>query len=222
MRPNPERLAWRILVAAFAVFISLCSVAVYTGQWFVFQSTVALTVNLTVARGTVSVLQPTLGEPIAVSDRRDDLDIGVMVQTDPQTQATLTFVDPRTDTPVASIVIFRDSQVHLVSATAPRFGLNRKPYQIQIESTSGRMEFLLLDTGTRSAHLETITPHMFARMQEQGRYLMEISSRDSSITAEAGEALVVQRESGRNVVLLQGQQTTLTSDYRYTISCRGG
>jgi len=212
MHSNPERLAWNILMAAFAVFLVLCGIAAYLAQWLVFQSTVDLDINLTVARGTVSVLQPATGEPIAVSDRKSDLEAGVIIQTDPQTQATLTFVDPRTNVPVASMIIFRDSQVHLISAVAPRFGLNRRPYQVQVESGSGRMEFLLLDTGTHSTHLEAISTQMFARMQEEGRYIIDITPRDSHIAAETGEALVVERRTGNNVILVQGEQATLSDD----------
>ncbi len=209
MHHNPEQLAWRILLASFATFLALCGTIVYAAQWFVFQSTVDLDIRLTVARGTASVILPDTGQPIAVNDLQRDLEPGAIIQTDPNTQAVLTFSDPRNDQPIASVVIFRDSHLLIRAARAPRYGLNQSPYLVQIQSEVGRAELLVLDPPNRSTHLEIVTPHTFARIATQGQCLVNVSPRNTDITSLEGEAWVVESSSGRHVTLRQGNRTII-------------
>ncbi|NLH09173.1 MAG: hypothetical protein GX484_16385, partial [Chloroflexi bacterium] len=70
MRENPERVAWRVLLSAFAVFLLLCGTTIYVVQWYLFDSEINIGVDLMAARGTISMMLPNSEEPIAVSDRR--------------------------------------------------------------------------------------------------------------------------------------------------------
>ncbi len=212
MQANPETLAWRILLGAFSVFLLLCGSTIYAAQWFIFQSTVDMPVEMTVARGTAQITLPNTGEPIAVADRRDDLVPGATVRTDPNTQAVLTFLDQRTERPIASIVVFRDTQLTLTTARAPRFGLNKAPYQVQAQVSTGRVEVLVLDAGSRRAHIEVLTPHTFSRMEEQGEYLVDVSTRLTRVTTRTGGALVVEHTSGRHVNLDRDEQVTVHAE----------
>lgn len=209
MRTNPERLAWRILLTAFAVFLLLCGSVLYLIQWYIFQSTVDLALDLTVSRGTVRIKLPNTEEPIAVTDRRDDLERDAVILTDPTSQAVLTFSDPRSGEPIASLVIFRDSELSLIQAQAPRFGLNNNPYAIQVSSPSGRYEVLILETARRPINFELLSAQAFTRMTEHGHYIIDANGQKTTVTVREGQALVIERNTGQPVDLASQQRAVV-------------
>jgi hypothetical protein len=211
MRSNPERLAWRILITSFSIFLLSCITAAYLTQWYVFQSTVPMAIEVRVARGTASVTLPDTTQPFAVTSVISDLEPGVVIKTDPNSQAVITFSDPRTNERIASIVVFRASGVTISATTAPRFALNQAPYQIRITNASGRLDLLLLDTGTRNAILDVNTKQMQTRTNIVGRYLIDASEEQTEFTTRLGAAQVIDPVTGREIEVETGERTTFGS-----------
>lgn len=212
MRKHPERLAWRILLVSFTTFLLLCGSTAYLVYWFIFRSTVDMTLDLAAARGTVIVNHPNIEEAIAVAKDRSDLESGSVIQTDSTSQAVLTFIDPASGQPVASLVLMRDSEITLTLAKAPRFGLNQRPYRIQLASTAGSSEVLILQNGERSIEFEIVSPQAFTRMTEEGQYIIDISDQNTRITTIEGQALIIERGSGKNVELENDDQVVIARD----------
>jgi hypothetical protein len=200
MRENPERLAWNVLLAAFLVFLLLCGGAAYLIQWYAFESTLALQADITVGRGTVRITSPNSEEPIAVTDQRSELDEGLEIRTD-TSQAVLSFSDPRTATPLASVVLLHDSQIELVRAAAPRFGVNRNPYHVDLRSFAGRSEILILDTRQHEINFVVRSPHAITTLTEPGQYAIEVTNDVTRVSVDEGQALVTDPTGGRSRIL---------------------
>lgn len=211
MESHAERRAWRILMSFFIVFLLLCSSGVWLVQWFIFQSMVSLETDMKVARGTVRIILPNTQEAIAVTDQRPDLQIGAMIQTDEKSQAILTFVDPSTEQPVASLVIFPDSNVILTQAKSPRFGLNNTPYQIKITNSLGRSEVSILQNIPRTTHFEVIAPQVVSTMSQQGLYTIETTDQRTWVTVRSGQASVVDRNTGKLATLSNNNRIMVDS-----------
>src|SRR5688572_31511732 len=99
MHPKPEQTAWRILLSAFVIFLLLCSSAFYLAQWFVFQSTVPMTVEVHASRGTAGV-SPQNVEEAEYIDRYKLLnrnDLPITLRTDSTSQVVVSFTDPQTN-----------------------------------------------------------------------------------------------------------------------------
>lgn len=222
MRTNPEQLAWRILLASFLVFLLLCGSTLYVIDWFIFRSTIELDVSLTVARGTVGIVLPNTGEPIAVTDRRGGITANTVIQTDPTSQATLTFSDPRTGEPVASLTLFRDSKLTISQARAPRFGLNQRPHRIVIENLSGRGELLTLSASGRQAECHLLTPQAHIIVSESGQYLFDSTAQGVRIVALSGQALFTSRATGQSTTLSDNQCVSIDSATGSTTPCSIG
>jgi hypothetical protein len=221
MRTNPERLAWRILLVSFLVFLLLCGSTLYVIDWFIFRSTIGLDINLTVARGTVSIVLPNTGEPIAVTDRRDDITANTVIQTDPTSQATLTFSDPRTGEPVASLALFRDSRLTISQARAPRFGLNQRPYRIVIENLSGRSEWLIFSLG-RPVECRILTPQTHVTISESGQYLFDSAGQAMRIITQSGQAFITDRLTSQSTTLSDNQCISVESTTGSMTPCSAG
>lgn len=196
MPDNPERLAWRVLLAAFLVFLLLCGGTIYLIQWYVFESTLGLETDITVGRGTVRITTPNVEEPIAVTDRRSEIEAGSEIRTD-TSQAVLTFSDPQDATPLASVVLLHDSQIELVRTSAPRFGVNRNPYQVELRSFSGRSEILILDAQDREVRFVIHSPQAITTLSEPGQYVVDVTNDATRVSVEDGEALVAEQSNGR-------------------------
>jgi hypothetical protein len=212
MRVNPEKRAWYILLAAFAVFLLLCGSLAYGVYWFVFLSYAPMDITLEASRGTIQMTLPNSEEPIAVTDYRSDIGTGVTIQTDSISQGIVTFADRRTGEPVASITLFRDSQIELVVAQAPRFEFNRWPYIIRIDQQSGHADSLVLElVDDHTASILLMAPQVIVRLSEPGLYITRVSEREATITTREGLASVRSPAADSSAVYLE-------SDARITVA----
>jgi hypothetical protein len=192
---HAERRAWRILVSFFAVFLLLCGTSIYLIQWYIFQSTTNLDADLKVARGTVSIILPNTQEAIAVTNERLDLTPGTVIQTDEKSQAIITFRDPESGQPVASVVVLRDSEIVLDRASAPRFSLNVAPFSIRITGQPGRNEVSILPDTPRLVQAEVNTPEASIRISESGLYAVEVTNNITSLTVRSGQADIAKKDT---------------------------
>lgn len=209
MRQNPERLAWRILLASFLVFLILCASTIYLTQWYLFRSMTEMRVTLKAARGTVTITLPTTREEIAVSGERSGLTAGTTIRTDTNSQAVLTFLGRQSDEPIASVVVLRDSEIVLQQALAPRFGLNRNPFMIAIQALSGRSEILILRPNERGLALMVTSPHATIALREVGHYALEVTDQRTRVSTQKGLATVTDLASGTTINLTSNRQTLL-------------
>lgn len=211
MRANPEMLAWRVLIAAFAVFLSLCGSLAYSVYWFIFLSYAPMDITLEASRGTVQITLPNSGEPIAVTDFRSDIETGVFIQTDSVSQGIVTFADGRTGEPIAAVTLFRDSEIEIAEARAPRFEFNHSPYIIQVANEAGHIDALVLEPAEdRTVAFDLTVPQVTARLFEAGLYAADVSARESTITTRDGLAIISGRaEDSRPVPLESSERLTV-------------
>src|SRR5690606_31022538 len=187
----------------------LCGTSIYIVQWYIFDSEVAISVDLMAARGTVSIMLPNSEEPIAVSDRRLGQSLPFEISTD-TSQAALNFTDLRTGQPIAYVVLLHDSTVRLLNATAPRFRLNNDAYRINLESESGRVEVLILDNTRRDVEVTLTTPHSTTTISDVGHYVIETTDERTRVTTKYGLAYVYAPSSNSIVEVPDNHRTQVT------------
>lgn len=208
MRSNPERLAWRILVTSFAVFLVTCAGAGYFTYWYLFLSRIPMRVELIAARGTVRIVVPNTLEEFAVPDRRDEIEAGTDIRTD-TSQGILEFIDPRTDQVIGSYVLFNDSQMVLDEASAPRFRFNQGDYIIRISAGVGRSEAYHFSSGASDVAFSTTTPHAEVQFQRQGEYVLNITEDRTRVTTLDGRADVSDLTFGETIEIPVGFRTVV-------------
>lgn len=208
MRSNPDRIAWRVLLISFAILVTLCAGMVYVAQWYVFQSNVAMNIELAASRGTVRIRQPGTDEPIAVTDRRSDIAPGLEIRTD-TSQATLTFSDPRLGQPIATVVMFHDGQVSLDQATAPRFSLNKGGYTIQLTNISGDIEVIVFDSAERDVTVRVLSSYASAESSGEAHYRVSTNAGNTLIAAQEENVIVTNRLTQHQLTLRPGYETTV-------------
>ena len=93
VRENPERLAWTVLLGSFAIFVVLAIAAPLSARYVLEVATVKQTAVLNPTQGTVLLYTPGAVEPIAITDLRDEVTEGSIVEAgDGPTQATMRLI----------------------------------------------------------------------------------------------------------------------------------
>nr|MBN1228785.1 hypothetical protein [Anaerolineae bacterium] len=195
---TPEKRAWGILVAAFSTFLLLCSALAYLAYWFVFKSDVPLDMEVAAAQGTVRVIQPNTLSEVAITSILQDINSNTEIFTDATSQAVVTYYDPRTEVPVASLVLLRDSHIRLVEALSPRYGVNKSSYEIVLEGDVGRYDLFVFDDNQQVSVFVT-TPRARIAIYDGGHYSLDVNDQMSQITTITGIAYVTNTQTNRTM-----------------------
>lgn len=189
---DPQRLAWGMLLIAFAIFCVVC-VSVGVGiNYFLFQSTVQLNVVLTVGRGSVGIIEPSnerfIRTPTSIVN-------GTEITTDSQSQSVVLFMDAQFDeTLVADVTLKADSNVVLRSASQPRFEWSRSDYLIDLRNAMGEFEVNISESKQRNVVVSIQSKFgdtARINLNGAGRYIVEISQSQISVYNRKGNAFVL-------------------------------
>ena len=186
MRNNPERLAWTVLLLAFATFCALV-VAVPLGvRWYILNATNAKTTAVTSIRGTVLVetQSATLPVPIVDGDTKE-VDEATRVVTDGASQAVLTFFNDST------ITLYGQTRVRIQRARTPRFTLSQRPDTIVVQLEQGRVRVAPVSRSQLS--FEVHSPQGVISLGE-GSFSIEVSDEGTEVTARTGWAQLIAAE----------------------------
>ncbi len=191
-RTDPHRLAWGVLLMAFAVFCVTCAAAGFVVNFFLFQSTVPMLSNLTVSRGSVEVTEP--ADPIARSVRTPVNLSGIAeVGTDSQSQAKLFVRDTLADGRLIAIVtLHTNSTLTLRTAARPRFNWSTSGYFVDLRDVSGRFDITIVpDLGRDVLVTLRSTQGVLINLSESGDYIVNTSNTRVQVLNRAGMAVLV-------------------------------
>jgi len=206
---DAERRAWQILIGAFTVFLLLCSGAVYALQWFVFQSTIPLKATLFVARGTARMTTLNAQEPLAVTDSRTDLEVGTSVQTDVTSQAVITFYEPGSLEPIASVAIYRDSQIRIDSMSSPRFSFNPNGYEIKVWAEPGRGHIAVVPGIQRPITFELETAHATSDIEQPSMIAFDVTDQRTQLGVIEGASTISSRAISQKMTFKKGSRVSI-------------
>lgn len=205
-RKNPERMAWLVILGAFAAFLLLCAIVPLGIRYYLRHATSPKTATLEVIDGTVIVRPLGAAAPIAVTQSMQ-LSEGTTLETDENSRGILTFNDGST------AILFPSTQITLREMHVSTFSWGIEPITLIIEEARGRLRVgaaPLLPRGNDPAparDFQVWTPHLIASLAE-GSYVVEVSADASQVIANDGTAAVTAQE--RTVTITRLQRTVVT------------
>ncbi|MEK7439776.1 MAG: hypothetical protein AABZ78_03185 [Chloroflexota bacterium] len=207
MRQNTERTAWTIMTIAFIAFCVLV-VAVPLGTWqFISTSSVTQEVAVTLISGTVFVTRP--GLPLqGVADAINDVEESTRVDSDANSQASITFSSSDKKTTLGSIQVYGSTRVKLVEMRSPQFEMwNPSPHRMIVDVPRGRTRINLAGGVTRSITLIVRAGNSTIQMDRPGSYSIEVTDQSVDVAVREGSALAT--SGGHSVSLNSGQRTVM-------------
>ncbi|MDX1994847.1 MAG: hypothetical protein SF029_20860 [bacterium] len=203
---QPERLAWGILLIAFAIFCFGCAGSVMSLHWFFFQSSLPLNVLAQSGRGTLGV-SDAFGSDQSVRARRE-MSPGMAVRTDTTdlwSQGTLTISD--NGRLIALVTLKSDTSATLWQASQPRFEWMSSPYQIDLTNVVGDVDVYIAPDLQRDIEM-TVRTHsgIWARLGQSGSYGIRVTDKQVRLMNYSGEALLVAGDGQTARSIAVGQQ----------------
>ena len=191
MRENPERLAWTVLLASFAVFLVLSISVPLTLRYWIEHATVRQNAVLDPIQGTILLYPPRSLEPIAVSELREQVAEGSIVEAgESPTQATVRLIsEGENDFALGSLQLFSGTRLQLDRMRSPLFELSNAPYQALLTVERGQLRVFTNSGVERPVAVVLVTPHGRIELGA-GSYQIAVTAEQTAITVSAGEALL--------------------------------
>lgn len=210
MTQNRQRLAWFILIVSFALCVSL-AVGVPVGvRQFLLTATRGQDILLQPLQGTPGVQRGGRGDFIAMRNLTWDVPARSVITTDEAAQALLTFYVPDSETDIlATVQIYGNSQVCLLAARSPLFGISPLPHRLILKVEFGRVRVTLSPAGGRETAGLLFTPDTTAELTA-GSYETRVYSTLTEFTVRQGVASVTGK-GGRSANLTDAQRTIARS-----------
>jgi len=212
VRENPERLAWTVLLASFAVFVVLAITVPLSIRYALEVATVKQTAVLNPTQGTVLLYTPNAVEPIAITDLRDEVTEGSIVEAgDSPTQATVRLLtESDSDEALGSVQIFSGTRLRIDRLRSPAFDLSSEPYQAQLTLDKGQTRVFTNSGQQRPLAVRIVTPHGEIDL-DAGSYQITVGAEQTDITVSAGQA-TLHKADQPPLVVAAGLRAWLTTD----------
>ena len=201
----PERLAWRVLLVAFAMFCLLSVSAAFGVYFYLFESVIPIPTVLNVAQGTVGITGADLIE--TVERQQENLTSTVTrISTDSQSQATIQFRDDRIaeDDPldlIAAVTLQRNTRLTFNRAARPRFEWSSNWQNIRLSELSGQLDVVI--TGARQGGflMRIDTEHdLSIELYGNGRYRINATDDETILLNLDGAAALFFADDARSFV----------------------
>lgn len=213
MKLNPVQRAWVVLWAAFMTFCLLVYGVASGVPWLLQNATAELRLELggsdtQFQRPGLNILEVINGPPVT-------LPIGSIILTDLNAQANLQILAPNGAATLATVQIYGDSRVQVLTANQPRFPhYSTLPYQLRLRVERGRIRVLSVNNSSRPMHISVHSaPEVLTVLDQPGS--------NASIEASFLRTTVSVRESQVAVTTPVSGTLTLRSEQRADVTDAG-
>ncbi|MXX82824.1 MAG: hypothetical protein F4Y70_05045 [Chloroflexi bacterium] len=225
---RPERVAWTVLLVAFACFCML-TIGIAAGVYqFLFQSAVALPASLEVAVGTVGITGADLIEAVERDQRA--LNAETSISTDALSQATIQFHNLPDDAAqpalLAAVTLQGNTVLTFAYANSPRFDWSQLPQRIQFTSLRGTLDILVTGDGEHSLQMDIYSDEpsgggVHVQLLAKGRYRLSASEDEVRLFSLSGRGTarfldepgsLRSARSGQELVLRLGSRDIIQQD----------
>jgi len=211
-RENPQRVAWIILFGSFTLFLML-AISIPLGiRSFVRYTTVAQPARLEPTLGTLLFYPELPGEPVAVTEPRDDVREGARIEAaDESAQGTLGLVGAAgADEVLGSVQIYPSTVLDVQRLRRPLFERSPEPYQVRLLLKAGQARIFTNSGDKRALDVELETPHGVISLAA-GSYQISVNETQTDVTVRSGEA-VLAHANNESIAVSAGLRGWMTSE----------
>ena len=210
----PERIAWIVMLTAFALFCTVALTTIFGVYHYLFRSTVPMPVMLQVATGTVGIVPGADPTVVAVREDRELTNTVTGISTDSLSQATILIRGSAdSDTLLAAVTLQGNTQVSFDKANHPRFEWSQNAQVVSFSDMKGELDVLVSGLGDRAFVMDIYSDDpnsdkgLNVQIRSQGRYRLSVTEDEARVLNLDGEAVAYFRdEPSRDAVVAAGQE----------------
>lgn len=195
-----QRLAWMILLGSFVICMVITIAVPVTANALVQNLTESLSTFVQANQGTVGI-DDTTGNRTALlaGEGGEFIEPGERVLTGDTASALIAVNPPNVEQLLARVQVFGNTDVTLMEADTPRFGVSARLHTLKLAVDNGRIRLTVPEFGERPSLITIATPQSDIIIQTSGQYTIIVSTEETQVTVQ----------SGRLVVLAEAAQTSL-------------
>ncbi len=209
----PDKIAWLIVLGAFALFCTVSLASIFAAYTYLFQSSVSVPAILQVAKGTVGITGSDLIETVERGSK-DLTNTVTSISTDSLSQATMQFRDQHGSAKLlAAVTLAGDTFVTFNFANRPRFEWSANPQHVQFSRLQGGLDILVTGVGDRAFLMDIYTADpntdggLHVHILSNGRYRVQASEDEIRLLNLDGMAQVFFRdEAARQRLVRAGEE----------------
>ena len=213
----PDRVAWVVMLAAFALFCTVTLSIAFGVYHYLFQSAVAMSATLQVATGTIGIVPGADPTVVAVRENRELTNSITGISTDALSQATIliheTPVEEVSASLLAAVTLQGDTQVTFNGASRPRFEWSQNPQYVLLSALKGELDVLVTGVGDRPFLMDIYSDGLnsdkgvYVQIRNNGRYRLSVTEDEVRISNFSGKALAFFRDhADQSSVVRAGQE----------------
>jgi hypothetical protein len=187
-----QRLAWVFVLGSFITFVALLVFVPLSVSAVLQRAERPLTVLVQANDGTVGIQQSNNGtSALFAGDEAQELQAGSTILTNATDTALIQIFTPDESQVVARIQVYGNTNVALVSGSAPRFGVSAADNVLALDLSSGRLLVSVPPLGERPLDMHLTVPQGEITIQEPGQYSIMTVNEESQFSVLDGQAAVV-------------------------------
>lgn len=205
-----QQLAWFMLLGGFGFFLLLLVLVPFGVNAYLNNATQPLQLHLNANNGTVSIVE-TSGARLALlpDEPPREVELGTTIFTNVTATGLFTILTPDVEKTLARLQLYSNTELDLIRAEQPRFGLSDQPIQAHMQLNSGRVRLTLPEgQEERPFQLILVTPHTTVYLTQTGQYAVEVNGTSSQVTVHEGQAMI----------WTQTETQTMTADQRAVVT----
>jgi len=196
---NVERLAWTVLIAAFASLWAIGGALYFGVNWYLASAMADRPVNLEILKGTTLWL-PSGGRQEVDAGTHLSLGGGEQIRTAEGSEALLSFYDG------SNVRLWPNTTIRIVSAKSSAYRSSASEFVLAQDSGHARYEVAIPATASRLFKLTTPQSEVLLR---DGSYRVEVGPNSTVVSASSGSATVSGAQ--RAIEILTGEWTTVAN-----------
>lgn len=199
MRQKPERVAWTVLLMAFAT-LCLLVVAVPLGvRYYVTHAQTQAKAVVESLAGTIVIEEPVGGGPVPLSKGQSAaVREGTVIRVDESSEAFITLFDH-------TLHLSRGTTLRLERTRSPRYRSSTEPISVYIIIDGGRVDIGTALSSEYPLDFRVSTLQAEVTLSADGSYALDVSNDSSEAIVYRGSALVLAQ--GTQVTLVPGERT---------------
>ncbi len=200
-------MAWVILLGSFTVCMIITIAIPITANALVQNLTESLAIFVQANQGTVGIDNAT-GDRTALLAGEGGVVIapGERVLTGDTASALIAVNPPNVQDLVARLQVYSSTDLTLLEAATPRFGVSDRENMLSFRLDNGRIRLTVPDFGERPSQILIVSPQSDITIQTPGQYTIIVNNDETQVAVQAGEVTVTAVDGSNPLRLAENQR----------------